>query len=145
MTFDRRLARGSAERLRDKRRELSALEVPFGRGWEPAQEPVAEIVCEPPAGIGAVITKLEALQSILDDLPPGRAANRVAAFNDLYLTITRRVEGRCAPTPPIRSSSNCSTWSSPRGTSTRWTGGTATTRPRRTSGRCCSSAPGTCG
>jgi hypothetical protein len=93
MTFDRRLARGSAERLRDKRRELSALEVPFGRGWEPAQEPVAEIVCEPPAGIGAVITKLAELQSILDDLPPGRAANRVAAFNDLYLTITRRVEG----------------------------------------------------
>jgi hypothetical protein len=93
VTFDRERARGSAERLRDKRRELSTLEVPFGRGWEPAQEAVAEIVCARPGGIGAVIAKLEALQSILDDLPPGRAGNRVAAFNDLYLTITRRVDG----------------------------------------------------
>jgi hypothetical protein len=93
VTFDRERARGSAERLRVKRRELSTLEVPFGRGWEPAQQAVAEIVCAHPAGIGAVIAKLEALQSILDDLPPGRAGNRVAAFNDLYLTITRRVDG----------------------------------------------------
>jgi hypothetical protein len=93
VTFDRELARGSAERLRDKRRELSALDVPFGRGWEPAQEAVAEIVCDRAPGIGDVIGKLQALQSILDDLPPGRAGNRVAAFNDLYLTITRRVEG----------------------------------------------------
>jgi hypothetical protein len=92
MTFDRQLARDSAERLRDTRRELSALGVPFGRGWEPAQEAVAGIVGDLPAGIGAVIAKLEALQSILDELPPGRAGNRVAAFNDLYLTITRRVE-----------------------------------------------------
>jgi len=92
VTFDRELAQDSAERLRQKRRELSALEVPFGRGWEPAQEAVAEIVCDHPAGIGAVIAKLERLQSILDDLPPGRSGNRVAAFNDLYLTITRRVE-----------------------------------------------------
>jgi hypothetical protein len=91
VTFDRELARGSADRLRQKRRELAALEPPFGRGWEPAQEAVAGIVCDPPGGIGAVIAKLEALQSILDALPPERAGNRVAAFNDLYLTITRRV------------------------------------------------------
>jgi hypothetical protein len=92
VTFDRELARGSAERLRESRRQLSTLEVPFGRGWEPAQQAVADIVGDHPAGIGAVILKLEALQSILDDLPPGRSRNRVAAFNDLYLTITRRVE-----------------------------------------------------
>jgi Family of unknown function (DUF5995) len=91
VTFDRELARGSADRLRRKRRELSALEPPFGRGWEPAQEAVACVVCDPPGGIAAVIAKLEALQSILDDLPPERGGNRVAAFNDLYLTITRRV------------------------------------------------------
>jgi uncharacterized protein DUF5995 len=93
VTFDRQLARGSAEQLREKRRQLSTLEVPFGRGWEPAQEAVAGIVCDHPAGIGAVIAKLGALQSVLDDLPPCRAGNRVAAFNELYLTITRRVDG----------------------------------------------------
>jgi hypothetical protein len=49
-------------------------------------------LAEDPAGIGGVIDQLCNVQSILDELPPGPARNRVAAFNDLYLTITRRVD-----------------------------------------------------
>jgi hypothetical protein len=90
--FDRASAHGSAEKLRDKRLELSTLPIPAGRGWEPAREVMAAVLDEPPVGIAGVITKLEIVQSILDDLPPSRANNRVAAFNDLYLTITRRVD-----------------------------------------------------
>ena len=90
--FDRELARGSAERLRTKRVELSALEIPAGRGWHPLREKVTEVLGEHPAGIGGVITMLVTLQGILDELPPGPATNRVSAFNTLYLKITRRVE-----------------------------------------------------
>jgi hypothetical protein len=89
--FDRSRARGSAEKLLGKRRELSTLAVPAGRGWEPAREEVGALLADSPTLIGGVIMKLEELQSIFDDLPPSPANNRVAAFNDLYLTITRRV------------------------------------------------------
>ena len=93
VSFDRELASRSAERLREKRLELSALAVPLGRGWEPAQEAMAAVLSDQPTDIGGVISKLQQVQSILDDLPPSRANNRVAAFNDLYLRITRRVDG----------------------------------------------------
>jgi Family of unknown function (DUF5995) len=91
--FDRSRAQGSAEKLLSKRLELSTLAVPAGRGWDPSREAMAAALAEPPVGIGGVIAKLEWVQSILDALPPSPANNRVAAFNDLYLTITRRVDG----------------------------------------------------
>ena len=90
--FDRDLARDSAEVLRAKRLELSALAIPRGRGWSPLHEKVGEVLQEHPAGIGEVIGKLVLLQAILDELPPSPANNRVAAFNELYLKITRRVD-----------------------------------------------------
>jgi Family of unknown function (DUF5995) len=54
---------------------------------------MAAVLSDQPTSIGEVIAKLQDVQSILDDLPPSRANNRVAAFNALYLTITRRVDG----------------------------------------------------
>jgi uncharacterized protein DUF5995 len=101
-TFDRDLVRGSAETLRQKRREISALEIPPGRGWQPLRDRMTAALAEPDGDIGKVIAKLEALQPILDGLPPGPAANRVSAFNGLYLTITRRVGGalRAGATEP---------------------------------------------
>ncbi|MBM2616653.1 hypothetical protein JIG36_13895 [Actinoplanes sp. LDG1-06] len=90
--FDRELARGSAELLRTKRIELSDLEIPAGRGWQPLHEKVTEVLDGHPAGIGDVITRLTTLQTIMDELPPSPAANRVSAFNELYLKITRRVD-----------------------------------------------------
>jgi hypothetical protein len=91
-TFDRVSAYDSAELLRARRMELSSLATPPGRGWEPAGLAMAECLEEHPSQIGGVIAKLERLQDILDDLPPSRANNRAAAFNALYLRITRRVE-----------------------------------------------------
>ncbi|MBB4692045.1 DUF5995 family protein [Paractinoplanes abujensis] len=90
--FDRELARGSAELLRTKRLELSALEIPAGRGWHPLREKVTELLDGHPQSIGSVVTRLVALQAVLDELPPSPAKNRVSAFNALYLKITRRVE-----------------------------------------------------
>jgi hypothetical protein len=92
MTFDRAYAHGSAKKLLDKRLELSTLPIPAGRGWEPARAAMGAALDGPLISIGAVIERLRNVQSILDDLPPSRASNRVAAFNDLYLTITCRVE-----------------------------------------------------
>ena len=91
-TFDRDLVRGSAETLREKRLELSTLEIPPGRGWDPLRDRMAEVLAAPTPGITQVIEKLVAIQAILDVLPPGRARNRVSAFNQLYLKITRRVD-----------------------------------------------------
>jgi len=92
VTFDRGRAADSAELLRAKRLELSELDVPRGRGWVPLQEPMGACLAEDPTGIAGVIEHLCNVQSILDELPPGSARNRVGAFNDLYLTITRRVD-----------------------------------------------------
>ncbi|HET6480440.1 MAG TPA: DUF5995 family protein [Actinoplanes sp.] len=91
--FDRELARGSAELLHAKRLELSTLEIPPGRGWSPLHERVGEALREHPGSIGEVITMLATVQAILEELPPSPAANRVSAFNELYLKITRRVDG----------------------------------------------------
>jgi hypothetical protein len=91
-TFDRVRAYDSAEKLRERRQELCSLAVPPGRGWEPAGVAMAECLEKHPTTIGGVISKLQNVQSILDDLPPSRANNRAAAFNNLYLRITRRVE-----------------------------------------------------
>jgi hypothetical protein len=93
VSFDRELAQRGAETLREKRLELSALPVPLGRGWEPSQDAMAALLRDQPTDIGGVIAKLQDVQAILDDLPPSPTNNRVAAFNALYLTITKRVEG----------------------------------------------------
>jgi Family of unknown function (DUF5995) len=98
VSFDRELAQRSAERLREKRLELSAMPVPLGRGWEPAQEAMAALLRDQPTDIGRVIAKLQETQAILDDLPPSPTNNRVAAFNSLYLTITKRVDGALGTT-----------------------------------------------
>jgi hypothetical protein len=95
-SFDRDLARDSAETLREKRLLLSSLEVPSGRGWSPLQEKVAEVLDTHPAGIGEVITTLVSIQAIMDELPPEPTKNRVSAFNELYLKITRRVDSALA-------------------------------------------------
>lgn len=92
-TFDRAQVRGSADTLREKRLQLSTLGIPPGRGWDPLRERMGEVLADQPQGIGEVIAKLVTTQQILDDLPPSRAANRVSAFNELYLKITRRVDG----------------------------------------------------
>lgn len=92
-TFDRELVRDSAETLKEKRIQLSALEIPPGRGWDPLRDRMADVCCDQPAGIADVIKKLDTIQVILDELPPSPAANRVSAFNELYNKITRRVEG----------------------------------------------------
>ena len=46
------------ETLREKRLQLSALEIPAGRGWSPLRERVTDTLCDHPSGIGDVITKL---------------------------------------------------------------------------------------
>ena len=92
-SFDRDLARTSAARLKDKRRELSELAIPPGRGWHPRRDEMAKVLDDTPSTIGAVIHMLQEAQLILDDLPPSQAANRVSAFNALYLLITKRVDG----------------------------------------------------
>lgn len=91
-SFDRDLSRNSAERLRTKRLELSTLEIPAGRGWSPLKEKVSETLTGEPAKIAEVIDLLVSVQSIMDELPPTPAQNRVSAFNQLYLKITRRVD-----------------------------------------------------
>ena len=92
VSFDRGAVRDSAERLRRERIGLTspAVGVP-GRGWAPAQVAMAEIVATQPADIGAVLARLNAVQKVLDVLPPTPALNRVGAFNSLYYTITDRV------------------------------------------------------
>jgi hypothetical protein len=92
-TFDRERVRGSAETLKEKRLELSALEIPPGRGWDPLRDRMAGVLAGQPGGIGDVIKKLDTIQLIMDELPPSPAANRVSAFNSLYNKITRRVDG----------------------------------------------------
>ncbi|MET8153463.1 DUF5995 family protein [Actinoplanes sp. NPDC049668] len=89
VAFDRDRVTDSAALLRDERAQLAPADWP-GRGWEPAHREVAELCATPPTDIAGVLTRLTAAQKIFDDLPP-RAANRVAAFNSLYFTITDRV------------------------------------------------------
>jgi hypothetical protein len=90
--FDRELARSSAETLRAKRQQLAGPAAPLVRGWAPLQAAMADALANPPKGIADVIAIQVTVQAILDQLPPSPANNRVAAFNKLYLTITRRVD-----------------------------------------------------
>ena len=90
--FDHVRAGDSAERLLLERVALPTPPpaVPE-RGWAPAEVAMAEIVDSEPDDIAGVLTRLIAVQKVLDSLPPTPALNRVAAFNSLYYTITDRV------------------------------------------------------
>jgi uncharacterized protein DUF5995 len=90
--FDRELARTSAETLREKRNRLTGPAAPLVRGWAPLQAAMHDALVNPPKGIADVLAIQVVVQAILDQLPPSPANNRVAAFNKLYLTITRRVD-----------------------------------------------------
>jgi hypothetical protein len=94
--WDRPGVRSSAEVLRETRLQLSTLDVPPGRGWFPLGERLAEILNRRPGTIAEVISELAEVQTVLDELPPAPSANRVASFNELLLTITRRVESALA-------------------------------------------------
>ena len=82
-TFDRERVRGSAETLRDKRVQISALAIPPGRGWEPLRDRMAGVLGAPSDDIGQVVAKLETVGQVLGELPPSPATNRVTAFNEL--------------------------------------------------------------
>jgi Family of unknown function (DUF5995) len=90
--FDRELALNSAETLRAKRLQLATPAAPLNRGWAPLEAAMADAIGNPPARISDVLAIQVTVQAILDQLPPSPANNRVAAFNKLYLTITRRVD-----------------------------------------------------
>lgn len=90
--FDRERARTSAATLRDKRNQLTGPAAPLVRGWAPLQTAMHDALTNPPKGIADVLAIQVTVQAILDQLPPSPANNRVAAFNKLYLTITRRVD-----------------------------------------------------
>ncbi len=89
--FDRGRAEASAEQLRDCRRQLTGA-AGGPRGWAPSQIEMDAALLEPPEDIAGVVARLKLLQTILDALPPSPSANRVAAFNSLYLTITEQVQ-----------------------------------------------------
>jgi Family of unknown function (DUF5995) len=92
VTFDRGRAGDSAETLRLERVNLSTPDpVVPGRGWAPAESAMADVLRTEPDDIAGVVARLHTIQKIMEKLPPTPALNRVAAFNSLYLTITRRV------------------------------------------------------
>jgi hypothetical protein len=90
--FVRELAHSSAETLRSRRQQLAGPAAPLVRGWAPLQAAMADALGNPPKGIADVLAIQVTVQAVLDQLPPSPANNRVAAFNKLYLTITRRVD-----------------------------------------------------
>jgi len=93
--FDRGDVQSSAQLLREQRKRIAPDEpglVPQGKGWEPAAREMADLCAEEIGTIGDVLRALRRSQEIMDLLPPP-AANRVAAFNSLYFTITDRVAG----------------------------------------------------
>nr|WP_145830922.1 DUF5995 family protein [Actinoplanes teichomyceticus] len=91
MNFDRERVRSSAELLAQGRQRLARATAATVRDWSPAQQEMLTAVEDPPEDIVGVIDRLKAVQKILDTLPPSPGANRVAAFNTLYLTITEQV------------------------------------------------------
>ncbi len=92
VAFDAERVASSAEQLRAARRRVDPVEpVTMGRGWEPAQEAMAQAVDSPPEDIAGVLARLDTVQQILDTLPPSAGLNRVAAFNALYRSITQQV------------------------------------------------------
>jgi hypothetical protein len=93
VAFDPGNVQSSAEVLRAERLRLAPDEpglVPHGRGWGQARQEMAELCATAPVTIGEVLSMLTRAQQIMDLLPPP-AANRVAAFNSLYYTITDQV------------------------------------------------------
>ncbi len=92
MKFDAERVETSAQQLREARQRVNpAVPVTMGRGWEPAQEAMADACCDLPEDIAGVLARLDAIQEILHTLPPSAGKNRVAAFNALYRTITQEV------------------------------------------------------
>jgi hypothetical protein len=91
VNFDRVQAESSAVRLAEGRRRLARSVTAAAHDWSPAQQEMLAAVTPAPEDIAGVIERLKVVQKILDSLPPSPGANRVAAFNTLYLTITERV------------------------------------------------------
>lgn len=91
MNFDRARVESSAVALADGRRRLARTPATPTHDWSPAQQEMLAAVATPPEDIAGVIERLKVVQKILDSLPPNPGANRVAAFNTLYLTITQEV------------------------------------------------------
>jgi hypothetical protein len=92
VTFERSRVVDSAERLREERARIpSPVVTAVRRGWAPAETTMAQIVATQPTDIAGVLSRLIAVQSVLDGLPPTPKLHRVGAFNSLYYTITDRV------------------------------------------------------
>jgi hypothetical protein len=92
--FDEISVEASAAQLREARRRITRSaqgETAIERGWYPAQREMADAVQDPPTTIAGVLARLDTVQQIMDGLPPGGGANRVAAFNSLYRQITQQV------------------------------------------------------
>ncbi|MCW2140798.1 hypothetical protein BXY51_005362 [Actinoplanes cyaneus] len=91
VNFDRARAQSSAVALADGRQRLARAVIAAAHDWSPSQQEMLATVATPPEDIAGVIERLKTVQKILDVLPPSPGANRVAAFNTLYLTITEQV------------------------------------------------------
>jgi uncharacterized protein DUF5995 len=91
LPFDRNVVRGAADSLRQTRWtrwQMSSGHTPPERGWGPLREPMAEALAAPAVSAGAVTAKLSAVGPILQQA----GDDPVAAFNQLYLAISRRVQ-----------------------------------------------------
>jgi hypothetical protein len=62
--------------------------------WGPVQSEMTELLAEDPTDIVGVVDLLEAVQGLLNRLPPLHADNPVADFNRLYTTITKDILAR---------------------------------------------------
>lgn len=92
--FDGIRVEASAAQLREARYQVARAgpgQTAIARGWQPAQQEMANAVQDPPTTIAGVLARLDTVQQIMDGLPPGSGANRVAVFNTLYRQITRQV------------------------------------------------------
>jgi hypothetical protein len=94
-------AEASAAQLREARRRVTRSgQTAITRGWQPAQQEMADAIQDPPTTIVGVLARLDTVQQILDGLPPSAGTNRVAAFNKLYRHITQQVAD-LLPTPQV--------------------------------------------
>jgi hypothetical protein len=103
--FDGIRVEASAAQLREARYQVARAgpgqtAIAIARGWQPAQQEVANAVQDPPTTIAGVLARLDTVQQIMDGLPPGSGANRVAVFNTLYRQITQQVAD-LLPTPQV--------------------------------------------
>ena len=99
--FDGIRVEASAAQLREARYQVARAgpgQTAIARGWQPAQQEMANAVQDPPTTIAGVLARLDTVQQIMDGLPPGSGANRVAVFNTLYRQITQQVAD-LLPTP----------------------------------------------